>query len=254
MTPAHALRFEQAGTIPADPCSGGASVWLCDIRSSPARMEGFEATLSAAERERAARFRLADDRLRFVASRGLARALLGAALDAEAALVPIIADSAGRPTVSTSGSRAAVTFSVSHAGDLALVAISRDCEVGVDVEFKRSGLPFLDLARTAFASGGQEALTALPKAELPEAFYTLWTRREALLKALGQGLTVPADEVEVSAMVDAVPRVMRVPGGYGAASGWMLHDLQLPDGYLGALALRSRGEVQCAVSAFRLSP
>lgn len=248
----HALRFARTPASMPGSASHDAQVWLCNMHDSAERLTRFETSLSADELERASRFRFQEDRLRFVTGRGLARELVGSAIGVEPALVPIAADMHGRPVVLTARDMEPVTFSVSHAGDLVLVALSRDCEIGVDVERERADLPLLELAVTAFASGEHAALAALPDVELRAAFFALWTRREALTKALGRGLKLPAESVQVSASLIDVPRVMRLPDGHGAEGEWTLRDLCLPDGYSGALAVRARNGRRVRLGAWRL--
>ncbi len=157
-----------------------------------------DAWLDPAERERAARFIFARDRARFVAAHGLLRRTLGGALGRDPAALRFGVAALGKPYVVDEPLR----FNLSHSGDLALVAFGM-AEVGVDVEEMRAGVAFRDLAATQFSPHERAALERRRSPdELARAFFRIWTRKEAFIKLLGRGLSMPLDAFDVSADPD----------------------------------------------------
>jgi 4'-phosphopantetheinyl transferase len=189
------------------------------------------ALLSAGERARADAFHFARDRALYTAAHaGLRRALAGE-LGAEPAELAFTADPGGRPRLAGA---AELHFSLSHAGDRALVAVARTPRVGVDVEVVRPDIEVERLAARNYTASERAELSALAGAERLLAFYRVWTRKEAYVKALGKGLLHPLDAFDVSA--GATARF----GGFRDGSrleAWSLHDLELGAGRAGALAV-----------------
>jgi len=122
--------------------------------------------------------------------------------------------------------------SLAHSGEVALVAIAHGIQIGVDVERLRSGTDGWSLVTHALAAGEKAMLRAFPAARRSEAFLSMWTRKEAILKAAGVGLAVDPRLLEL-----AGPRIVVVPPELGRARDWSLVDVELP-GYAAALAVR----------------
>lgn len=186
------------------------------------------------ERARAARFVFDRDRSRFVAAHGWLRLLLAKYLGEPPAALRFALGPWGKPRLMDPG--VDVRFNLSHAGDHALIAVAVGIEVGVDLEQDRPE-PLLDLARRFFAPGEVAALEALPYAEQPAAFTRGWTRKEAFIKALGEGLSFPLDQFEVSLERTATWQLLRgCSRDVDAPGRWRLVSLPAPPGYAGALA------------------
>lgn len=193
--------------------------------------------LDSAERARAARFLNPEARRRYVRSRTGLRLLLGGYLGLPPARVPITLSGAGKPQVVRPGHLARIGFSVSYAGQYGLLAFVRGAQVGVDFEAVQARPGLSEVAARFFAPQEQAALQRLHPDEALLAFHRVWTRREAVLKALGTGLTAPPDEVRVS--TDAVPErwllEARSPGL--PVPSWLTRDLHVDPGYCAALAV-----------------
>jgi 4'-phosphopantetheinyl transferase len=129
-------------------------------------------------------------------------------------------------------------FNLSHSRELALLAITRDRPVGVDVECLRvlSG-DVLDLSDTQFSETECKALRALPPAERRTGFFRCWTRKEALIKASGEGLTRDLDSFDVDVGPGSESALLQIDGRFGQDAGWLLRDLPAPPGYAAAGAL-----------------
>ena len=124
-------------------------------------------------------------------------------------------------------------FNVSHAGELALIAVAGH-EVGVDVEHVASGWRALEAAGLACTPEEADALRKLPAVQRAETFVRWWTAKEAYLKATGQGFSIPPDRVEVAALSAGAAAPVRVVDD--GPSRWWVRRLRPAPGYVGAVA------------------
>lgn len=171
-------------------------------------------SLTEAEREIADGIRGARAHARYVAGRTLLRRRLGRLLDCDPLSVPIACDPDGKPALA----EPALSFNVSHAGELVLIAVSRPRRLGVDVEQIRAGLDVRAVVEEALGAEDREAVERAVEREGARAFFRYWTRYEAVVKARGDGLLLPL-------------RDMRQ-----VAAGFDVHELDVPAGYVGAVA------------------
>jgi len=213
---------------PATPLPDDVRVWRVDVPSDPAALAALAASLTAGERAWADRLRAGAARARFVAARAALRRLIAARLGCAPAEVPLRTGEGGRPEL---GERpgAPLRFSVSHSGDVALVALAARA-VGVDVEAARRVRHVVALASRVFRPSEAAHVERAPAAEQARRFLELWTAKEAVLKASGVGLPGLADvEVEVG------------PEGATAARGaggvpWAVRTFEPAPGCVGAVA------------------
>jgi 4'-phosphopantetheinyl transferase len=196
------------------PAAGDCEVWRIDLDAVEGVGQALrgDGPLDAAELARAARFVFDRDGRRFVAARLALRRILGAALGREPAALAIDAPPLHRPRLAGD---AGIDFNLSHSGRLALVAVARSAPLGVDVEAWRPVPDAAALAARLFTSGEREALQAAaqhgqPVSGAEAAFLTCWTRKEAVLKSTGLGLSVEPRTVEVGATPD--PRELGFAG------------------------------------------
>jgi 4'-phosphopantetheinyl transferase len=129
-----------------------------------------------------------------------------------------------------------LSFNVSHAGDVALIAFAGSGRVGVDVEAMRPGVEMRALARRFFTASENAALGRLPEAELAAGFYGCWTQKEAFVKAVGEGLSFELDRVEV-AVRPAAAGVLSVDGDAAAGAGWSMAEVHCGPAYAAAVAV-----------------
>jgi 4'-phosphopantetheinyl transferase len=190
--------------------------------------------LSPDEAERAARFRFEPDCEAFVATRGVLRTLLGSYLGVAPAQVVFSYGPKGKPEVE------GLSFNVSHAGDLALIALVRTQRVGVDVEVMRPDVTMRALARRFFTAAENDALASLSDVDLVRGFYGCWTSKEAFVKAVGEGLSFELDRVE-TAVPPAPAGVASVDGDPETAARWTLASIHCGAGYAAAVAVDAPG-------------
>jgi 4'-phosphopantetheinyl transferase len=189
----------------------------------------FRPLLSADERARADRFRFAPDRTRFTVARGVLRGLLGARLGVAPAAVGFAYGAHGKPAIASPPTGAWLRFNVSHSGDVALVALARDRDVGVDVERIRPDVRSDDLARRFFSPRENAVLAALPDEARRLAFFRIWTAKEAFVKATGEGVARGLAGFDVVDAAGAPQLRLDEP------AQWSLRDLSVAPGYAAAV-------------------
>jgi 4'-phosphopantetheinyl transferase len=204
------------------------------------------ATVTPGEHERAARFRFEPDRQRYLHGRMLTRLLLGHHLGLEPAAVTFITGDHGKPFLDPASSASRLFFNAAHSGDWVLVALARGRDLGVDVEAHRTMSDVIDIARRFFAPPELEALEAWPEEAREAAFFRIWTRKEAVVKALGTGISagldafaVDAGAVDAGAAASGARVAMRGLDGSPEWARWAVHTLDMPPGYAAAVTIES---------------
>lgn len=213
-------------------------IWWVPLDRARKEHLRLEAVLSVEERARADRFRTEELRNRYCVAHGALRHLLARKLNRSPADLSFERGSAGKPLISSRQSSAPPHFNLSHSEDMALIAISADRPVGIDIERYRKGIDVKMLAKQYFAPGEARQILSLPDAEQVQAFLVWWTRKEAYLKATGSGLSTPLDSFEISALPDAAPRLLSAAGDSQAANRWRFVDLG-DETYAAALAVET---------------
>jgi 4'-phosphopantetheinyl transferase len=210
-------------------------VWRVSLAVAPPVLVALADTLAPDERARAARFLVEHARREYIAGRGFLRAILGRYLGRPPEAITFIYSAYGKPDLAPG--QGPVRFNLAHAGAWALYAVTRDREVGIDIEAIRP-LPELEsIATHYFAAPEVTALRAVPPARRATAFFTGWVRKEAYIKAHGEGLSLPLDQFAVTLTPGEPARLLPSPGDPVEATRWQLHDLPAPSGYLAALAV-----------------
>jgi 4'-phosphopantetheinyl transferase len=216
-------------------------VWRVSLAPTGARLRSLRPLLDADERRRADSFCFETDRDHFVIARGVLRVLLGRYLNREPSALRFSYGSHGKPALADKPGREALRFNVSHSHGLALVAVTLGREIGVDLEWIRADLDLEGIAKRFFSPGEVAMLRALAPNVQTEAFFACWTRKEAYIKARGEGLSLPLDQFDVS-LVPGEPAVrLTIRGAPSEASRWSLRELAPEAGYAAAVAAEGHG-------------
>jgi len=221
-------------TDPLDLLPHQVDVWRIMLDMTPATVKWLGSHLSADESQRAARFRFHEDRKRFIISHGCLRDILSRYLNCPPGQLIFSTNDYGRPYLKSYE----LEFNLSHSGDFALLAITRDRKVGVDLERFRPEMEFESIARRFFSPNEVSELLALPLEQREAAFFNCWTRKEAYIKAHGLGLSLPLDSFDVSLGEPALLRATRPDSQ--ETSTWNLLSLEVDPGYAGALAVEGQ--------------
>ena len=203
---------------------GEVYVWRIELDCAATSAAALRATLSLEEKQKAARFRSLELCERWTVARGALRCILAAYARCEASTLVFRAGSHGKPALAWPLEH--ISFNLSHTGGLALVAIAGNGLVGIDAETVRSEIEVEDLSHRFFAPAEATEILALSSDARRAAFFACWTRKEAFVKALGGGLSVPLDRFQVSVRSDQPARLLWVDGE--RSDRWSLLDLSEP--------------------------
>lgn len=200
-------------------------VWRARLDISDDRLEAMASLLSPDEHTRAARFRFNRHRRRYVAARGRLRLILGRYLDRAPEAIAFQYGPQGKPWLPS------LEFNVSHTGDVALYAVTRERRVGIDVEAARALADADRIVDRFFSAREVEAYRALSSAKRARAFVTCWTRKEAFIKAIGEGLSHPLDTFDVTVQADEPAALLALNRDPQAAARWHMQALPVGAGY-----------------------
>lgn len=208
------------------PALAGATIRTATLACDAEPIARWEPLLSFDERCRAATYRLPRDRHRFTARRGWLRALLAEETGSAPAELRFATGEHGKPYLPD---LLALDFSLSHSAGTALAAISTIGPVGCDIEARRSAKADPRVAEHFFSLRERADLARRPAEAWIDGFFAIWTRKEAVVKAIGTGLAMPLQSFSVS--LDAPARITE------GAAGWKLQPLSAPPGFTAALAI-----------------
>lgn len=197
-------------------------------------------TLAPDERQRAERFHFERDRRRFIVGRGVLRRILGRYLALEPNRLQFCYGPWGKPALAgiSTTQEGQFCFNLAHSQSLALYAVTCERELGVDIEYIRAVPEAEQIAARFFSAQENTVLRSLPPQQKQEAFFNCWTRKEAYIKAIGDGLAQPLAEFDVSLTPGEPASLLRISGDTQAAAGWSIQALTPAPGYVAALAVK----------------
>jgi 4'-phosphopantetheinyl transferase len=214
-------------------------VWVCPLERAAELSSEYAGLLSEDEREKADRFRFEHLRHAYMLGRGVTRAILARYLDRPAASLRFHCGRQGKPYLENAGRW---HFNVSHSGSLLVCGVTDGGELGIDVE-RIWPLPDVRAIAQRFFSPSEAAeLEALQPEQLFDGFFACWTRKEAFLKATGEGLSRLLESFEVSFGPGKPARFLRIENPYDDAAAWSLLSFSPAPGYAGAVAMRAAVE------------
>jgi 4'-phosphopantetheinyl transferase len=227
--------WSQAPSAPVFP-TGRVDVWR--VRLDEPAMAGSEASvLSPDEIARASRFHFEKDRIHFTRCRSALRTLLAGYLAIPATEIRFEYLTSGKPRLRAEQDPRELQFNVSHSANMALIAVSSEHRLGVDIEKIRGDVDTASLAERFFSLRERAGLQALPDRLRVPGFFACWTRKEAFLKATGDGLSFPLADFSVTTHPDLDPELEEINGNMEAGKLWFLADLSVVDGYRATVAL-----------------
>jgi len=220
-------------------------VWLVQLDHPGLDLPACKELLSPAEKERASKFRFDRDHRRYLVAHAALRLILAAYFSVPSRDLSFVSGPRGKPRLAPLPGKDSLAFNLSHSHEIAVIAVTRRGEIGVDVEYVKENFPFDEVARRFFSPAEVAALTALPPELQRRGFFKCWTSKEAYLKAKGTGLFGKLDEVE---LVLTEERSVRVNG---AVPGWTLGSININRSYVGAFVVE---ETQYELTCYRWQP
>jgi 4'-phosphopantetheinyl transferase len=221
--------------------AGEVHVWLGTLDVPPGKLLELRSVLHSDELARADRFLQAPHRVHSAAARGYLRELLGRYLEVAPQSVELQFNPFGKPALAGVLAARDLRFNLSHSHGLVLFAFTRGRELGVDIERIRPDFATTEIAGRFFSAAESARLRSLAPEQQPRAFFECWTRKEAYIKARGDGLSRRLDTFEVSFGPYVAPAILAAGDEPDAVVRWAVYDLQLPEGYCGALIVEGPG-------------
>jgi 4'-phosphopantetheinyl transferase len=216
-------------------------VWRARVDGPPHVLQTLRAVLSPDEHEKADRFHFDIDRRRFGTGRGTLRMLLAQCLGTTPAMLQFATSAFGKPHLAGDFAGAPLQFNVSHSGDIVLIVLALRRALGIDVEHMRPDIEAVGIAERFFSATERRALATLDPTQQRDAFYACWTRKEAYIKATGDGLSLPLDQFDVTLLPGEPAQLVATRPDPAEAGRWTLMGLDVGDGYKAALAVEGAG-------------
>lgn len=226
----------------------GVHVWKARIDVEPSNLDRLAALLSRDERDWGAPSSRRSGHGKFIATRGLLRVLLGTYLGIEPVEIQFEYGDFGKPYLTSPQPAQGICFNLSHSGGIALVAVSSNRRVGVDIECLKFGRAISDLVAQSLTERERQKWSNAIPSDRRNIFYRYWVRKEAYLKGVGSGLTSPIHRVDVSNCNPLGNHLVTTPVSDGFECPWKIYDLQIPgsDDVVAALAIENVDPVAAA--------
>ena len=204
-------------------------IWVSFLNLHQAKLKHLYPLLSDVEKERSERFKFFKHRKLFIASHGFLHSVLAYYIDTPAGDIQFTQGDNGKPFLIESQNQNNIQFNMSHSNNMAILAICKNHQLGIDIEYKDRKADWLGISKRFFTQNEQDALFALPEAQQKDAFYQVWTRKEAHMKVTGEGLRLSPSQFEVS----VPPQTAQFIGNQKTPdmNAYKMQDIQLPEMY-----------------------
>jgi 4'-phosphopantetheinyl transferase len=216
-------------------------VWLTRAQWPSTSIRAVAEILSPEEQRKAQQFKFSQDGERHMIGRGLVRCLLGQLLYIRPSVLRFCYNAFGKPSICAAQNRRDLQFNISHSGDLIMVALAVGCQIGVDVERVREDLEIEGIAKYFLSTREQANLAALSSDQRRLGFFRCWTRKEAFIKARGEGLSLPGHLFDVTLNPAEPAELLATRPDSSEVSRWVIRDVDAGVHYMAAIAKEGRG-------------
>lgn len=209
-------------------------IWRADLDLIESSLSTFLELLSPDEKNRAQKFRFARDRRNFIAARGVLRSMIGKYLEINPAEISFQYNEFGKPDIA---GNYPLNFNISHSQNMAVFAFTKRFNIGIDVEYVNPDVEVKEIAGNFFSTNEIANLFALPDKQQTLGFFNCWTRKEAFIKAVGEGLSFPLDKFEVSLEPDKPAKLLATDWDPNAVSKWSMYAMSPGANFVGSVAI-----------------
>lgn len=220
---------------------GELHVWRARLDQSAETIRALHETLCDEEKSRADRFHYPGGREYYIVGRGVLRDILGRYLGLAPDRISFSYSSHGKPALADSAGDASIRFNLAHSGLLVVYAFVLGRNVGIDIERNRPDFAGQRIADRFFSPREAYTLRTLPKDQREAGFLNCWTRKEAYIKARGEGLSFPLDAFDVSLKPGEPAALLMTHGDEGEAGRWSMLALETEPDYAAAVAVEGQG-------------
>ena len=212
-------------------------VWRVSLARTETCLQNLQQTLSTDEQTKAEHFHFPKGRSQFIVSRGALRAILSRYLHINPSHLRFEYNPYGKPSLIASQNGDTLRFNLSHSRGITLIAITKNRDIGIDIEGINPKFPCLEIAEKFFTPLESYVLRSLSEHLQPTAFFTCWTRKEAYIKAVGKGLSIPLDQFDVTLAPGEPAALLNIEQNPEEASRWSLIELIPSSDMVGAVAV-----------------
>ena len=221
-------------------------IWRTTLELPQQQIDNYRSLLSADEQARANRFKVDRKYREYIVSRGLLRRILGLTLNRDPAALVFAYTEHDKPVLDLDWRGVPVCFNVSHSHELTLIAVTLNHLIGIDVEHIRRNVDFKKLASRFFSSQEARNLETYTDNAIAQAFFSCWTRKEAFVKAVGDGIAFGLNEFTVSVDPSDKEVSLTTHWDQDEAKNWSLLNLRAAPGYIAALAVNGQDfKIRC---------
>lgn len=215
-------------------------LWKISLKADNIDIQEYFGLLSRAEKDQTTKFYFIEDRNRFIIRRGVLRVLLSRYLNNSPEFIIFELGEFNKPQLAIAGNDAKINFNLSFSKNLALIGVTLAKNIGVDIEFMENKKDLEAISKRYFSTGEIQELSRLPKDKFLEGFYNCWTRKEAFIKGVGQGLQFPLDKFVVSLIPGEPTRLLQVEDNLQEPSKWTIVSIFPASGFAAAVAVEGK--------------
>ena len=220
-------------------------VWMFHLNTTPPGIKRFYPVLSPEEKDRSERLVHFMDRKRFIASHGFLRIALSQYLDIAPEDIQYTKKENGKPILKIQDSITNLKFNLSHSNHFAMLAVSKNLEVGMDVEYMDRKNQWQKIIRRFFTEPEQQSIFSLPEDKQRQAFFQVWTRKEAHMKVTGQGLHLAPTQFTVTVPPQPAKLIAENKQPEDYIKQWTMYDIELPESaraYCACLSVKGKAD------------
>ena len=214
-------------------------VYYTDLTKAYNCLQRFYKMLSDDEKDRAGKYHFEKDRNNYLVSRGLLRLILSKYLSIKAQEIIFEYNKYGKPYLKNNN----LSFNIAHSSSTFIMTVTKEYDIGIDIEFMRDDLEIINMANNFFSEYEIKELLSLDQTNRLEGFYNCWTRKEAFIKAVGKGLSIPLDSFDVELDPEKLVKILDIRFNSYPIEEWQIIDLSLIPNFKCAVAVKNNNVV-----------